>query len=144
MAVDSIISVFGTGTEAVTTNDVAAIDIPEDGLIIGILGRVLGDVMASEDEAHAELSFLSTNQIDVNDARASIMQVMVKTGTVTTSGQGKASETVWLGIPEGIPVAAGERIHMHTHATTGVTPTGLFMLYLTFTPGTGRRSQRRR
>jgi len=143
MPIDSIIKVFGTGDISTTTNDVAAIDIPEDGLILGVMGTVSGAV-GDEGELQAELSFLSTNQFQVNDARASIMEVNHMAGNLTTSGIPEGSTQIWMSIPDGIPVSAGERIHMHTRASTGNTPTGSFQLYLTFTPGTGRRSQRRR
>lgn len=144
MAIDSIVKIAGTGTAGATSNDVASIDIAEDGFIVGILGYIEALALSSGDAAIAELSFLSTQQQQANDARGSIMEIIIQAGAVVTSGNTKASENVFMSLPEGIPVAAGERIHLHTFADSGVTPLGVFMLYLSFSPGTGRRAQRRR
>jgi len=144
MPIDSVIKISGTGDVNATTNDVASIDIPEDSLIVGVYGLITGAGMATEDLAQAEISFLSTNQIGVNDARGSIMEVSVMTNTVTTSGQAQASSELFMSLPDGIPAAAGERVHLHTFGSAGVTPSATFTLYLVTTPGTGRRATRRR
>ena len=139
----STIKIFGVGTVSVFTNSVAAIDIPEDGEIVAIVGTVQGMGMGADDTATAELSFLSTNQIDTNDARGSILEVSTRTGAVSTNGQAKSSDNIALSIPDGLPVNAGERVHLHTRGSAAVTPEGVFTLYLRTTGG-GRRVGRRR
>lgn len=140
---DLIVKLGGTGTISVATSGVACVDIPQEGFIVGILGHVRGSGMATGDSAEAEVSFLSTHQFLVNDARGSLMEMATKTGDITTSGQAQASQTTFMSFLDGIPVAAGERLHLHTQGSTGVTPTGLFMLYILL-GSIRRRSQRRR
>ena len=138
------IKIAGAGTVSVTSNSVVQIDIPEDGEILAISGFVDGSGMdALNDKAVAELSFLSTNQIEVNDARGSILETAVRVAG-NTGGFAKGSEHVTLSFTpgSGIPVSAGERIHMHTFGSTGVTPNGNFMLYLS--AGGAKRARRRR
>ena len=137
------IKIFGAGTISVATNDVAAIDIPEDGEILAILGTLNASGMDDADRASCELSFLSTNQIQINDARGSILEVSIRS-VLSTNGGLIAAESVALSFSpgSGIPVNAGERIHLHTEGTTGVTPTGMFMIYLS--AGRAKRASRRR
>ena len=137
------IKIFGTGTVSVVTNDVAAIDIPEDGEILAILGTLNATGMADADRASVELSFLSTNQIQVNDARGSILEVTIRS-VISTNGGLVTAESVALSFTpgSGIPVNAGERIHLHTEGTSGVTPVGMFMIYLS--AGRAKRASRRR
>ena len=138
------IKIFGTGTTNQFTSDVSSIDIPEDGEILGIMGHISANGMnLADDKVYAELSFLSTHQIESNDARGSILEVMVQFGMLS-SGAGPASQMITLSfIPgSGIPVNAGERIHLHTFASNGPVPKGTFMIYLS--SGGARRSSRRR
>ena len=73
------IKIHGIGTINSFTSGVASIDIPEDGEILSVMGHVSGLGMdALGDQAIAELSFLSTHQIEVNDARGSILDIMVR------------------------------------------------------------------
>lgn len=141
--ITDVIRIAGSGTGA-ADNDVASIDVPADGELMAVSGTLIAAGAAADDAATAELSFLSTSQIDVNDARGSILQVRKATGAVTTSGQTGNSQQISISFPGGgIPVAAGERIHMHTAATGGVTPTGIFDMYFSLKGG-GRPAMRRR
>lgn len=140
---DTIIKIVGTGTISTTTSGVATIDVPEDGTIEAIHGMVFGAAMADNDNCSAELSFLSTNQFNLNDARGAIAEVTVKSSSVTTSGQGPASAMQYFNFNPGIPINAGERLHLHTDASSGVTPTGQFTIYMR-TSGGGRRARSRR
>ena len=138
------IKIAGTGTVSVATNDVASIDIPSNGEIIAVMGYVtVSGFDALDDKGYAELSFLSTNQIAVNDARGSILEVTVRQSFLT-SGGGNGSQMVTMTFPSGygIPVNGGERIHLHTQGSTGNTPTAAFMIYLS--EGGSRRAPRRR
>lgn len=141
--ITEVIRVAGVGTISVTTNDVAAIDIPEDGTIDAVSITIEGQGMTSEDLAQAELSFLSTNQIGSNDARGSIALAQIGTCTITTSGLSSKVFTLFVAIPGGLSVNAGERIHLHTGASTGVTPVASADIYFTG-KGSSRRATRRR
>ena len=138
------IKIYGKGTISAFTNSVAAIDIPEDGEILAVVGFITASGLDTiADQAIAELSFLSSNQIEINDARGSILEVAIRHGGDATGG-GLASENVSVVFTpgSGIPVTAGERVHLHTFADTGVTPKGTFLMYLS--SGPARRSKRRR
>lgn len=138
------IKIHGIGTVNQFTSGVASIDIPEDGEILAVLGHVSGAGMdALNDQAIAELSFLSTHQIEVNDARGSILDVMVRQGFLTNGG-GATSAIVSISFPsgDGIPVNGGERLFLHTFGDAGVIPKATFMIYLS--SGGARRRTRRR
>jgi len=138
------IKIFGLGTINQFTNSVASIDVPADGEIIAITGHVSASGMdALDDKAYAELSFLSTHQIEINDARGSIIEVLIRQAFLTTGG-GNSSENISLTFPAGygIPVNGGERIHLHTFGDSGVIPKGTFVIYLA--ESGGRRAKRRR
>ena len=130
----SIIKIFGAGNVGATTNDINSVDIPEDGEIFAVHGHIFALAMNADDQARGELSFLSMNQIGSNDARGSIFEILTATSNLTTSGMGPGGAMAQLVLPSGggIPVVAGERIHVHTLASAGVSPTVTFMMYLNF------------
>ena len=138
------IKIAGTGSANATTNSVSNIDIPEDGELLALIGTLYGAEMVDDSRVTSELSFLSTNQIRVNDARGSIMEISHRMSNLTTSGQTVASTTVSLSLPEGIPLQAGERIHLHTQSSqASVVPTAVYTMYIRL-QGRGRRSNKRR
>lgn len=156
--IDTIIKVSGTISASATSNDIASIDIPEDGNIVCVGGAIVGIYAPTIGAANtnqnlqlmAELSFLSTNQISTNDARGSIAGVAVSSAgyfaeAVETGGSGfKLSEQDSICLEGGIIVNAGERIHLHGYSSTvGLTATATFLLYIT-TAGGGRRAIKRR
>lgn len=155
--IDTIIKISGTVLANATTNDIAAIDIPEDGeimcigaLLIGIPARVGVASTNLSIRIAAELSFLSTNQIGVNDARGTIAGIGASWAhsfaeATETGGSGaKCSEMADICLPEGITVNAGERIHLHGSSSEAlVTATATFLLYMK-TKGGGRRDRHRR
>jgi hypothetical protein len=138
------IKIFGEGTISSFSSSVANIDVPEDGEILAIMGFVSGKGMDGDGDAiYAELSFLSSHQIETNDARGSILEVAHRV-VVGAAGAMQSSENVSIGFSpgSGIPVNGGERIHLHTFGSTGVTPKGSFLIYLS--AGGARRATRRR
>lgn len=158
MAIDTIIKVSGTVLANATTNDIAAIDVPEDGQIMCIGGLILGiytidpaAVLDSQSvQIAAELSFLSTNQIGINDSRGAIAGIGASSflgfAEVAATGGGGASfsEQNSLCIEGGIDVNAGERIHLHGYSSLALlTATATFILYMK-TRGGGRRASKRR
>ena len=157
MSIDTIIKISGTIPANTTTNDIAALDIPEDGEILCIAGIITGTYEpAAAAGANitlrllSELSFLSTNQIAVNDSRGAIAGLGVATllffseAAETGGGGAKLSEVADICPPEGIAVNAGERIHLHgLSSDTNLTGTTTYLLYLK-TRGGGRRAVKRR
>lgn len=157
---DTVIKVASTAVipVGVVTNSHAAIDIPEDGVLEAVSALIHATVAGAETPAvgteiayilSAELSFLSTNQFNINDARGSIAEVHVSyhvsaDGTAGGPGSSKMSESSFLTLGKGLTVNAGERIHAHC-SSNSATLTGrfVFVLYLS-TKGGGRRSGRRR
>ena len=111
-----------------SVNSAGAIDIPQDGVVENILAWMnpLG-LDALSDQCRIELSFGSVNSFDANDARISILEVAVAQNFLTTGG-GVSSAPLWMG-GINIPVAGGERVHLHTFGSTGVTGTGGAYLY---------------
>lgn len=97
---------------AVATDDAASLDIQMDGTIKSMLmtARWQG-VDAINEGGMAEMSFLSTNTFSANDARGSLMLIQSISGLLT-SGMLQTAVNQSLSSLE-IPVAAGERIHLH-------------------------------
>lgn len=143
MAEVTVIRVFSSGTGA--TDSAANVDMPEDGDIVGVHGLLTGKGMdADGDQAMSELSFLSTSQYTTNDARGSIMKMRLQNSVATVASitQNALSEYMNLG-PDGLPINAGERLHLHRSADTGVTADATFDIYFRVRKSI-RRSRRRR
>ncbi len=147
MPISAIIKIAGTIPAGVTTNDIASIDIPEDGFIVNIGGTLIAidaSVAAGTNYVISELSFNSTNQISANDGRGTLAGMTVANTFFGTSGGAKSSEIANLPMPEGIPVNSGERIHLHgISSIADLTGSAVFLLYL-LSKGGGRRNIRRR
>ena len=128
----------GTGG---TENDVASVDIPEDGRIseVHITSRATLD--ADAEFSDVELSFISTGQFGTNDARGVIATVGQQMGLLTSGAGITAINHV---IPfQDLRVSGGERLHMHMQASAGVTTTCVIQIH--FDGGRApRRSARRR
>lgn len=93
-------------------DSIASLDIQMDGEIksIHMTCRANG-VNAADEGMVAEISFLSTNTFGANDARGSLMMIQTNVGLLT-SGMGPSAINASISSLE-IPVAAGERVHMH-------------------------------
>lgn len=93
-------------------DDAASLDIQIDGEIEAIL--MSADVAGADalnDGVIAEVSFLSTNGFGSNDVRGSLMTVQCRQNFLTSGGGNMATNMAVGGIS--IPVAAGERVHLH-------------------------------
>jgi len=112
MAEIKVYKMYATGT--VSADAAATIDVQEDGEICSILldtsiqsGDNLSDGVASE------VSFASVSGFGTNDTRASLIGARVYQAFLT-SGGGPIQKTTFITFaPNGIPVAAGERLYMH-------------------------------
>ena len=138
----TVIRVFDTNNTS--ADSVVSVDIPEDGDIVGVHGSLAASGMdADADGAQVELSFLSTNQLSTNDARGSIMALDVRNTAATVAAITMDSLSTYIWLADGIPVNAGERIHLHRIVSTGVTARARFDIYFR-TKKVTRRTRRRR
>jgi len=141
MAEVTVIRVFAAGTSA---DSAASVDIPEDGDIVSIHGLCTASGITVETEqATIELSFLSTNQITTNDARGSLMVLGLEAAADTAVGFAIPAISEVINTPDGIPVNAGERLHMHIRVSGSATLEGWFDIYFR-TKSITRRTRRRR
>lgn len=129
-------------------DNVASVDIPEDGFIVGIDWDMhsTGDATGYADSDHiaAQLSFIATNQFLTNDARGVISNCSIATGTLTTSGIGSPFQSKMVAFPEPLDVAGGERVHLHIQEGGVATATVNVMIHLKVRGASPRRSRRRR
>jgi hypothetical protein len=134
----SVIKIVATSTG--TADDLTSIDIPEDGEIIAVNGVIQSPDAALAEGNTVELSFLSVNQMTANDARGSIFNIVGRAqGGTGVIGYAVNSN---LTLPKGIPVVAGERIHLHnvmSAAHTCIIQISLIILL----SGGGRQNKRR-
>ncbi len=115
----SIYKLYGAGSGG-TENGLAQADVQFDGEIVAVYGSAWADLDADGEVCQAELSFLSQNSINVNDARGSLLIVSINTTYVTAaSGVGTFANAGISGLF--IPVAAGERLWLHAVASAGAT-----------------------
>lgn len=129
------------GTSGTSADDIANIDVPEDGDIEGISASLYSDDGTLGERASVELSFNSTNQLFSNDARGSLL-------TISGSAQGGTgvvgyTSNVQMNFPDPIPVSAGERLHLHQLVSAAHTTVMEFIIYFRGKGG-GRRATRRR
>lgn len=138
---DVIIKMFAsTGT---STDSVASVDIQDNGEIEGVYVDAAASGMdALSDVASVEIGFASTNTFLSNDVRSSIITVR-QIQNFLTSGGGVSGKSAWIAPPRGIPVSAGERIHMHVSLSAGVTIGVHCYLYIN-ARGRGRVARRNR
>ncbi len=135
----SIYKLQGNGTGG-TEESVGSLDIQFDGEINAIHGAMDADLDADLEVCAAEVSFLSSNTIGINDARGSLFQLRVRTNeTGVGKSDGHANSAV-SGIK--VPVTAGERVHLHLVASAGVVSSNQFYLYVDDGAATGLRRRR--
>jgi len=129
-------------TVAAGSNDsIAQLDIVEDGKIRAVqwAGSPSGMDLLS-DHFRAEISFSSSNTLDNNDVRQSISGVAVSQNFLTSGGGATSVNQSIVGL--NLNVIAGERIHMHSNAATGVG--GALSCYIYVEDGSGGKTRSRR
>ena len=125
-----------------TNNSIAQLDIVEDGKIQAVswAGAPIA-LDTANDEFRVEVSFSSSNTLDSNDIRQAIDEIGV--GQASTSallgGVGNINKAL-SGL--NINVIAGERVHMHSFASTGVG--GRVSCFLYVEDGSGGKTRSRR
>lgn len=134
------IQIFSSGTGDST----ASLDVPSDGEIKAVAWIVGASGMdADADLVQAEVSFGSSNQFGTNDSRSVIAaaEIRVSAATVASIANTSLVEHMDFG-GDGVPVAAGERIHLHITRSTGVSANVKAILYMRLR-GAGRALPRR-
>ena len=122
----TVLTLAGTGTTGIATNAVAAIDIPQDGVLVGCDMEIHSNsdytpVTVTHELIQAQLNFISTAQFLVNDGRGALCTIAASAIFLTT-GTIALFANKYTVFGDGIPVAGGERIFVHTFATTGPVP----------------------
>lgn len=141
---DVIYKLFGQAVAGATSDSLATVDIQDDGFIEGVLLNVAPrDADALGDQLAMEISFSSSNTFTNNDVRSSIALIGTRQAFLT-SGGGPSNGTIFLSFMKGIPLTAGERIHMHVVASAGVTGECTAYLYTVTDRGSRRTTRRRR
>jgi len=127
---------------ATTTDSLVTIDVPEDGKLVGVHLNLRGPNLEPAKYAQVELSFLSTSQTTSNDARGVIARTVVAISALNTEGLANAHVNEHYMFKDGLPINAGERLHLHygSNSTTNVT----IHVILTFQFKGPLRSGRRR
>lgn len=125
-----------------TQDALASIDVPQDGFITGVDWDVSADMDADSEALQIELSFIASNQVNINDVRGRLSGVSAEI-SLTTSGIASTSIQKFVG-PMDVPVAGGERLHLHSVASSGVTGAIRCNVHLDSARAPTRRSARRR
>ena len=138
----SVIQLHADGLTA-SANSIAAIDVPEDGEIVAIAGHLHDSTLLPGESIRIELSFLSTSALLSNDARGSIHSFAIAIGPLNTNGLTTSFANVAMNFGgDGIPVNAGERIHLNS-VIAGTTNGEInYLVYFAFKGG--RRATKRR
>lgn len=103
-------------TSVADSDSVATVDVPVPGNIVGIeyswsLVGPAGGLCSGQ----LELSFASSNGLAVNDTKSSIATFSY--ASTSASANATAANNHYVSVP-GIPIAAGERIHLHNLVDT--------------------------
>lgn len=107
-------------SSAAAADDVAQIDVPDDGIIVGCWCQITGMTMDAEaDHVGMMVSFGSTSVFDTNDARTVIGMAHVGGSGAGVLTNVPSVQSVMVPYPDGMEVFAGERIHMHTQKNGG-------------------------
>lgn len=111
----TVITLFSS---AVPADNLASIDVPANGHLIGLDWSLTVNPSAADFQIRGQVSFGSTSQFSTNDARAAISTIAVS-ADLTTSGAAVTFANKYVSLPD-LPVNMGERIYLHS-AGTGVT-----------------------
>jgi len=131
-------AVFTGGTQ----DALAQIDVPQDGVLLGIDWDMAASLNAAETCA-VELSFIATNLLNINDVRGRISAVSTHAGLATAVGLSTSFVQKWISGIE-LFLAAGERLYLHVVSTAGVAGTARCGLWFDGGATVTRRSARRR
>ena len=141
----TIIQLYATLTA--TADAAAAIDIPEEGSIIGVdwdlVMQQAAGAFLSDDSMQVQLSFLSTGAFTNNDARGVVSSCSLAANTLATSGLITPVIQKYVGFLEGLQVSGGERMYLHALSSGAANTAAKCLIHLKVRQ-TVRRSRRRR
>ncbi len=110
----TVIQMYGSNT---TQDNLANIDVPGNGTIVGVDWSIRGPTPGADYTALAQVSFGSVSTFVTNDARA-VISTCALGYDLTTSGAGITHANKYVSLPH-LPVAMGERIYLHVTSTAG-------------------------
>lgn len=116
----------------------ATIDIPDNGVLLGIVLGIEGLLNADAESAIVSVEFGAANTHAVNDTRGMIAALAVRAGLLTSGGL-TASASQHFEFGEGLTLFGGERIYMHTAATGGTLSRARALLICRFDKFIARR-----
>lgn len=124
-------------------DSIASLDIQMDGDITAVhMSTSPVGFDALDDAVSAECSFLSSNSFGNSDTRGSIMIIQSRLGMLTQGGCNSAVNAQISSME--VPVAAGERIHLHIALGGGTVSAGTHAYLYVRDKGTPRIPGRRR
>lgn len=136
----SIIQLVGTTTGG-TENGIASFDIPVNTVIEGVEWSCRGDLDADGEFAQAELSFGSAFSLSSDSRQVVSHCYLGQQSQVTAASVANAGYSYYSKLPD-VPVAAGERMFMHSNCSAGVIAVFVCMIHLASDeprPGARRR-----
>ena len=137
----SVYKLYGSAPANAITNALASLDIRVDGTITAVYMNISPNGMdALNDAVNCECSFGSTNSFTTNDVLGSLMMLSIIQQFLTSGGGVSGSQASMGNL--NIPVFAGERVHVHTQTSSGVTADCTCYLYVD--DGVELKAQRRR
>lgn len=113
-----------------TESAIAQIDVPKDGLLIGIEWGIQALFDTTSDSLRAQVSFGSV-AVGTNDSRQVVSVANLGAATFTAGGSIIAGDTHYASLPD-IPVGAGERLYLHSIGAAGVVATIQAVLHFDF------------
>lgn len=131
-------------------DDTAMVDIREDDTIVGVTMELSRDAFQGDGSYYAELSFISTNQVDQNDTQGSIHSIEIRdvADFAAPFGAPVPAENIRIFLPTNFAVSSGERIYLHFGGKNGqptaAASTIVATAYLHSTKAGTRRATRRR
>lgn len=128
-----------TGTTV--QDNVASLDIQEDGVMDGVLMAMTADLDADGEVMSMEVSFSSTSGFATNDTRASIAGCAIQNGLLTS---GAINGAVNIYVPIGMTVSGGERVYLHTSGTAAAIGRVSAWIYVADSFGAEQRRARER
>jgi len=117
----------------------ASVDVPDDGVLLGMHLMVKGALNADGEEVAAEVSFGSVGARTSNDARQVIGVINEQIGLLGAAGGASTVGNVVYDFGDGIQVFAGERIYLHTSVTGGAFGSARALLIMGFKAFQARR-----
>lgn len=103
--------------QTATGSAIASTIVQRPALIVGVLWNLLFTTNPGNASLRFELSLQSLLQGNVSDIPGSIISIATASSVITTSGA--LSQTNLVDVGMAVPVAAGDRVYLHTAYVAG-------------------------